>query len=90
MLREMQTSFAAAHARTPSILFVDEIDSLGSPWSRERPAGNYRRQVINAFLAEIDGTRAMEGVILIGATNAVGMIDPAVIRRGRFDRIVRC
>ena len=45
--------------------------------------------MINAFLTEIDGTRDLEGVLLIGATNDAGAIDPAVTRLGRFDRIVR-
>ena len=54
----MQRSFAAARATAPSILFIDEIASVGSRWSRDAHAENYRRQGINAFLAEIDGTRA--------------------------------
>lgn len=89
MLGAMQRSFAAARAEVPSILFIDEIDSVGSRWSRDAHAENYRRQVINAFLAEIDGTRDLEGVLLIGATNDAGAIDPAVTRPGRFDAIVR-
>lgn len=89
MLGAMQKSFAAARATAPSILFVDEVDSVGSRWSRDAHAENYRRQVINAVLTEIDGTRDLEGVLLIGATNDAGAIDPAVTRPGRFDAIVR-
>lgn len=85
----MQTTFAAARSRTPSILFIDEIDSLGSRGGRDRHAENYRRQVINAVLAEIDGTRDLKGVLLIDATNDAGAIDPAATRPGRFDAIVR-
>lgn len=58
MLAAMQKSFAAARGTAPSILFIDEIDSVGSRWSRDAHAENYRRQVINAFLAEIDGSCA--------------------------------
>ncbi|WP_273501122.1 AAA family ATPase [Paracoccus sphaerophysae] len=88
-LRAMQTVFAAARAQVPAILFIDEIDSLGTRGGRDTHGSSYRAQVINAFLAEVDGVRDMEGVVLIGATNDAAALDPAIIRPGRFDRTVR-
>lgn len=88
-LRAMQTAFAAARAQVPAILFIDEIDSLGTRGGRDTHGSSYRAQVINAFLAEVDGVRDMEGVVLIGATNDAAALDPAIVRPGRFDRTVR-
>ena len=88
-LRAMQTAFAAARAQIPAILFIDEIDSLGTRGGRDTHGSSYRAQVINAFLAEVDGVRDMEGVVLIGATNDAAALDPAIMRPGRFDRTVR-
>lgn len=88
-LRAMQTVFAAARAQVPAILFIDEIDSLGTRGGRDTHGSSYRAQVINAFLAEVDGVRDMEGVVLIGATNDAAALDPAIVRPGRFDRTVR-
>lgn len=88
-LRAMQTAFAEARAKVPAILFIDEIDSLGSRRGRDTHGSSYRAQVINAFLAEVDGVRDMEGVVLIGATNNAAALDPAIVRPGRFDRTVR-
>lgn len=88
-LRAMQAAFAAARTQVPAILFIDEIDSLGARGGRDTHGSSYRAQVINAFLAEVDGVRDMEGVVLIGATNDAAAIDPAIVRPGRFDRTVR-
>lgn len=88
-LRAMQAVFAAARAQVPSVLFIDEIDSLGSRWAPDTHGGNYRAQVINGFLAEVDGVRDMEGILLIGATNQAEALDPAIRRPGRFDHTVR-
>lgn len=88
-LRAMQTAFAAARAQVPAILFIDEIDSLGTRGGRDTHGSSYRAQVINAFLAEVDGVRDMKGVVLIGATNDAAALDPAIVRPGRFDRTVR-
>lgn len=88
-LRAMQAVFAAVRAQVPSVLFIDEIDSLGSRWAPDTHGGNYRAQVINGFLAEVDGVRDMEGILLIGATNQAAALDPAIVRPGRFDHTVR-
>ena len=85
MLREMRRSFAEAASKRPCVLFVDEVDAAGSRESQDRHAENYRRQVVNQFLQEIDSLRRSEGVLLIGATNHRHALDPAILRPGRFD-----
>lgn len=88
MLREMQASFAAARRQAPAILFVDEIDAVGNRDDSDRHGTNYRRQVVNGFLGEMDRISRQEGVIVVGACNNIGAIDPAVLRPGRFDHHV--
>ncbi|MCD1620947.1 AAA family ATPase [Salipiger manganoxidans] len=85
MLREMRRTFAAAAAKRPAVLFIDEVDAAGSRDSHDTHSANYRRQVINQFLQEIDALRRSEGVLLIGATNHRDALDPAIVRPGRFD-----
>ena len=88
MLREMQASFASARRQAPAILFIDEIDAVGNRDDSDRHGSNYRRQVVNGFLAEMDRISRQEGVIVVGACNNIGAIDPAVLRPGRFDHHV--
>jgi hypothetical protein len=85
MLREMRKTFAEARSRAPSILFIDEIDAVGSRASRDPHNSNYRTQVINGFLGEMNAIALQEGVIVVGACNFIDRIDPAVLRAGRFD-----
>ncbi len=85
MLRAMRACFAQAIAERPSVLFIDEVDSVGSRFSSDHHATNYRTQVINGFLQEIDALNRQEGVLLIGACNRPETLDPAILRPGRFD-----
>ena len=85
MLGAMRKSFAEAIERKPAVLFIDEIDSAGARDSVDKNNSNYRRNVINQFLAEIDALMRAEGVLLIGACNHPGNLDPAILRPGRFD-----
>jgi hypothetical protein len=85
MLREMRKTFAEAQARAPCVLFIDEIDAVGSRESRDPHNANYRTQVINGFLGEMNAIALHEGVIVVGACNFIDRIDPAVLRAGRFD-----
>ncbi|MGP3699074.1 AAA family ATPase [Rhodobacter sp. NSM] len=85
MLAAMQRSFTEARRKSPSILFIDEIDSVGSRLSGDRHGAHYSHQVINAFLEQMDSISREEGVIVIGACNFPERIDPAVLRAGRFD-----
>ena len=81
--------FQQGKAHAPCIIFVDEIDAVG----RHRGAGlggghDEREQTLNALLVEMDGFEANEGVILLAATNRPDVLDPALLRPGRFDRQV--
>ncbi|MGB6919900.1 MAG: AAA family ATPase, partial [Methylovirgula sp.] len=79
--------FMTARRAAPAILFIDEIDAVG----RQRGAGmgggnDEREQTLNQLLVEMDGFDANEGIILIAATNRPDVLDPALLRPGRFDR----
>ncbi|MBA3620135.1 MAG: AAA family ATPase, partial [Acidothermales bacterium] len=85
--------FREARENAPAIVFIDEIDAVG----RRRAAGagpvatgsrDEGDQSLNAILAEMDGFSPMEGVIVVGATNRPDVLDPALLRPGRFDRSV--
>ncbi|HEX4090506.1 MAG TPA: ATP-dependent zinc metalloprotease FtsH [Trebonia sp.] len=82
--------FAEARKRAPSIIFIDEIDAIG-----QRRAGSgavvsndEREQTLNQLLAEMDGFDPSAGVVVLGATNRPEVLDPALLRPGRFDRQV--
>ncbi|UWQ40734.1 AAA family ATPase [Leisingera aquaemixtae] len=85
MLAAMLTCFQDAKSRKPCVLFIDEIDSCGSRADTGDRNQAYRQQVINEFLRQIDLLHKEEGILLIGATNFPGKIDPAILRPGRFD-----
>lgn len=81
--------FEQAKKRSPCIIFIDEIDAVG----RHRGAGlggghDEREQTLNQLLVEMDGFEGSEGVIVIAATNRPDVLDPALLRPGRFDRQV--
>ncbi|SMF83201.1 cell division protease FtsH [Streptomyces sp. Amel2xC10] len=82
--------FAEARKVAPSIIFIDEIDTIG----RVRGAGasvsghDEREQTLNQILTEMDGFSGSEGVVVIAATNRADILDPALTRPGRFDRVV--
>ncbi|MFC3061059.1 AAA family ATPase [Paenirhodobacter populi] len=84
-LGEMRKTFAEARRLAPCILFIDEIDAVGSRADSDRHGSNYRTQVINGFLGEVNSIALREGVILIGACNHPERMDPAMLRAGRFD-----
>lgn len=85
----MTQCFDDATAQAPCILFVDEIDAAGSRFDGDPHGMSYRVQVVNGFLQQIDRLARTPGVILIGACNQMGRLDPAITRPGRFDHIVR-
>ena len=85
--------FEQGKAHAPCIIFIDEIDAVG----RHRGAGlggghDEREQTLNQLLVEMDGFESNDGVILIAATNRPDVLDPALLRPGRFDRqiVVDC
>src|SRR5690348_6617279 len=81
--------FEQAKKHAPCIIFIDEIDAVGRHRSAGLGGGNdEREQTLNQLLVEMDGFEANEGVILIAATNRPDVLDPALLRPGRFDRQV--
>ncbi|XP_044223990.1 ATP-dependent zinc metalloprotease YME1L1-like isoform X2 [Thunnus albacares] len=76
--------FREAKGNAPCVIFIDELDSVGGK-RIESPMHPYSRQTINQLLAEMDGFKPNEGVIIIGATNFPEALDNALIRPGRFD-----
>ena len=81
--------FAQAVNKAPCIVFIDELDALGKV-RIQTPMGSHeeREQTLNQLLAEMDGFDARKGVIIMGATNRPEVLDPALLRPGRFDRQV--
>jgi cell division protease FtsH len=81
--------FAQASAKAPCIIFIDELDALGKARGYS-PMGGYdeREQTLNQLLTEMDGFDTRKGVIIMGATNRPEILDPALLRPGRFDRQV--
>ena len=82
--------FAEARKRAPCIIFIDEIDAIGQ---RRAGSGAYvsndeREQTLNQLLAELDGFEPTTGIVVLGATNRPEVLDPALLRPGRFDRQV--
>lgn len=86
LLKSMRSDFASAKEAAPSILFIDEIDSIGDREKFAHDNKDYSIQVVNAFLECLDGLDSREGVVVIGATNNIQRIDPAVLRAGRLDQ----
>ncbi|MCQ4210536.1 MULTISPECIES: ATP-dependent zinc metalloprotease FtsH [Streptomyces] len=82
--------FAEARKVAPSIIFIDEIDTIGRARGGGSGMGGHdeREQTLNQILTEMDGFTGSEGVIVIAATNRADVLDPALTRPGRFDRIV--
>jgi cell division protease FtsH len=81
--------FQQAEAKAPCIVFIDELDALGKI-RVQSPLGSHeeREQTLNQLLAEMDGFDSRKGVIIMGATNRPEVLDPALLRPGRFDRQV--
>ena len=80
--------FERARQVAPCIIFFDEIDSLAGRRGRDMGSGVTER-VLNQLLAEMDGIEELNEIVVIGATNRPDMLDPAILRPGRFDRLVK-
>ena len=81
--------FEQARKATPCLIFIDEIDAVGRSRGHGLGGGNdEREQTLNALLVEMDGFETQEGIIIIAATNRPDVLDPALLRPGRFDRQV--
>lgn len=78
--------FEQARKNTPCIIFIDEIDAVGKRRSSGPASNDERENTLNQMLVELDGFAEVTGIVVIAATNRVDVLDPALIRPGRFDR----
>jgi len=92
--RRVRDLFRDAREHAPAIIFIDELDSVGrrrvgsGPGAGQGGSAEEQGQALNQLLAEIDGFAPAQGVIVVGATNRPDVLDPALLRPGRFDRAV--
>jgi cell division protease FtsH len=85
----IRETFKKARANAPCIIFIDEIDAIGKERSSSNMGSNSEQeQTMNQILTEMDGFKSHEGVLVIAATNRKEVLDPALVRSGRFDRHV--
>ncbi len=80
--------FNAARSKAPCIVFIDELDAIGKSRAGGPAANDEREQALNQLLVSMDGFESSQGVIVMGATNRPEILDPALLRPGRFDRQV--
>ncbi|MBS2993862.1 ATP-dependent zinc metalloprotease FtsH ['Santalum album' aster yellows phytoplasma] len=85
----VRTLFKEAKNNSPCVLFIDEIDVLGGKRGYSSGGSQEKDQTLNQLLTEMDGFTQSQGIIIIGATNRVDVLDPALLRPGRFDRIFK-
>ncbi|MDR3533096.1 MAG: ATP-dependent zinc metalloprotease FtsH [Rhodopila sp.] len=80
--------FEQARQHAPCIIFIDELDALGRARGANLPGGGHdeKEQTLNQLLSELDGFDSSNGIVLLGATNRPEVLDPALLRAGRFDR----
>ena len=86
--KAVRETFRKARTAAPCIIFLDEIDSI-APTRGGEADGHVTERVISQMLAEMDGLESLHNVVIIAATNRPDMIDPALLRPGRFDRLVK-
>jgi len=85
-VRRVKKLFALARRQAPCVVFIDEIDGLGKRSGAGSAAETENNRIINTLLVELDGFSANSGIVVLGATNNLANLDPALIRPGRFDR----
>jgi cell division protease FtsH len=89
LLRSMKSDFDEAREKIPSVLHVDELDAFPVRDSVKHAHRDYVIEVVNGFLSEVDGLSSRNGVIFLGSTNSAERVDPAILRSGRFSKIIR-
>ena len=85
-VRRVKKLFELARKNAPCVIFIDEIDGLGKRSGGSSGAETENNRIINALLVELDGFTSGSGIVVLGATNNVANLDPALIRPGRFNR----
>jgi cell division protease FtsH len=88
LLAAMREAFSQAMEKAPSILFIDELDSVGDRATFSGHNAGYQTEVVNGLLECLDGVEGREGVVVVGACNYPERIDPGVLRSGRLDRSI--
>ncbi|MCL5675413.1 MAG: AAA family ATPase [Candidatus Marsarchaeota archaeon] len=78
--------FTMARKHAPSVLFFDEIDGIAA--KRDAQESDSSRQLLSTLLSEMDGFQKIEGVVVVGSTNVPQMLDPSIMRPGRFDKVI--
>jgi transitional endoplasmic reticulum ATPase len=86
--QQISRLFARARQVAPTVIFIDEIDSLAPQRGGNLGESAVTERVVNTLLAEMDGLEELQGVVVVGATNRPGLLDPALLRPGRFDELV--
>ncbi|HZM45893.1 MAG TPA: AAA family ATPase [Burkholderiales bacterium] len=86
-VRRVKKLFELARRQAPCVVFIDEIDGLGRRSGASSAAETENNRIINTLLVELDGFAPTSGIVVMGATNNVSNLDPAMVRPGRFDRI---
>jgi cell division protease FtsH len=85
-VRRVKKLFSLARKQSPCVIFIDEIDGLGKRSGGSSAGETENNRIINTILVELDGFSPTSGIVVLGATNNVNNLDPALIRPGRFDR----
>ena len=87
-IQAIRETFRRARLLAPSIMFIDEIDSIGNRNTFSGQNTIYQTEVVNALLEEMQGFRESDGIVVIAATNRLESVDPALQRAGRLDRVI--
>jgi transitional endoplasmic reticulum ATPase len=86
--KAIRETFKKARQVAPCVVFFDEIDSIAAMQGMESTDSRTSERVLNQLLAEMDGLETLKDVVIIAATNRPNLLDPAILRPGRFDRLV--
>jgi cell division protease FtsH len=85
----MKRDFDAARAKAPCVVFTDEIDSFADRSKIRHAHADYVIEVVNGFIAQLNGAAGREGLIFLAASNDLSRSDPAILRSGRLNRVLR-